>query len=87
MKTGHTETAGFCLVGSAKRDNHRLISVLFGADSDRLRASESQKLLNFGFQNFDHLRLYQKDQPVARRYASGKVPTATLKSASAAICF
>ncbi|MDO8263926.1 MAG: D-alanyl-D-alanine carboxypeptidase family protein [Gallionella sp.] len=64
MKTGHTETAGYCLVGSAKRDNRRLISVLFGADSDRLRASESQKLLNFGFQHFDAVRLYQKDQPV-----------------------
>lgn len=65
MKTGHTGTDGFSLVGSAVRDNHRLISVLFGADSDRLRASESQKLLNFGFQNFDLLRLYKKDQTVA----------------------
>ena len=65
MKTGHTESAGYCMVGSAKRDNHRLISVLFGADSDRLRAAESQKLLNFGFQYFDAVRLYQKDQPVS----------------------
>lgn len=64
LKTGHTDSAGYCLVGSAKRDNHRLISVMFGADSDRLRASESQKLLNFGFQNFDAARLYKKDQPV-----------------------
>jgi serine-type D-Ala-D-Ala carboxypeptidase (penicillin-binding protein 5/6) len=66
MKTGYTESAGFCLVGSAERENHRLISVLFGADTDRLRASESQKLLNFGFQNFDAARLYQKGQPVSR---------------------
>ncbi|MBI3479489.1 MAG: D-alanyl-D-alanine carboxypeptidase [Nitrosomonadales bacterium] len=66
IKTGHTESAGFCLVGSAQRDNHRLISVLFGADSDRLRATESQKLLNFGFQNYDAARLYQKDQPVTQ---------------------
>jgi D-alanyl-D-alanine carboxypeptidase (penicillin-binding protein 5/6) len=65
IKTGHTETAGYCLVGSAMRDNHRLISVLFGADTDRLRAAESQKLLNFGFQYFDAVRLYKKDQPVA----------------------
>ncbi|HEU0189378.1 MAG TPA: D-alanyl-D-alanine carboxypeptidase family protein [Gallionella sp.] len=64
MKTGFTETAGFSLVSSAKRDNRRLISVLFGAESDRLRASESQKLLNFGFQNFDAARLYPKNQPV-----------------------
>ena len=65
MKTGYTETAGFCLVGSAQRDNRRLISVLFGADSDRLRASESQKLLNYGFQYFDAVRLYKKDQSAA----------------------
>lgn len=66
LKTGHTESAGYCLVGSALRDNHRLISVVFGADTDRLRAAESQKLLNYGFQNFDAARLYQKDQPVSR---------------------
>jgi D-alanyl-D-alanine carboxypeptidase (penicillin-binding protein 5/6) len=66
MKTGYAESAGFCLVGSAQRDNHRLISVLFGAKTDRLRASESQKLLNFGFRYFDIARLYQKDQPVIR---------------------
>ncbi len=66
MKTGHTESAGYCLVGSAQRDNHRLISVMFGADTDRLRATESQKLLNFGFQYFDAVRLYQKDQPVTQ---------------------
>ncbi|MDO8811225.1 MAG: D-alanyl-D-alanine carboxypeptidase family protein [Gallionella sp.] len=66
LKTGHTETAGFCLVGSAKRDKRRLFSVLLGAASDNLRATESQKLLNFGFQYFDAVRLYQKDQPVTK---------------------
>ncbi|MDP1996343.1 MAG: D-alanyl-D-alanine carboxypeptidase family protein [Gallionella sp.] len=66
MKTGHTETAGYCLIGSTRRDNRRLISVLLGADSDSLRATESQKLLNFGYQYFDAVRLYQKDQPVTR---------------------
>ncbi|MDD5383532.1 MAG: D-alanyl-D-alanine carboxypeptidase [Gallionella sp.] len=64
LKTGHTETAGYCLVGSVKRDNRRLISVLLGVPSDNLRATESQKLLNFGFQYFDAVRLYQKNQPV-----------------------
>ncbi|TAN86595.1 MAG: D-alanyl-D-alanine carboxypeptidase [Gallionella sp.] len=66
MKTGYTETAGYCLVGSATRDNRRLISVLLGASSDSLRATESQKLLNYGFQYFDAVRLYKKDQPVTR---------------------
>ncbi len=64
IKTGHTETAGFCLVASAKRENHRLIAVVIGATSENLRAIESQKLLNFGFQNFETVRLYQKNQAV-----------------------
>ncbi|MDD5181412.1 MAG: D-alanyl-D-alanine carboxypeptidase, partial [Gallionellaceae bacterium] len=64
MKTGYAESAGFCLVASARRDKRRLISVLLGAASDNLRATESQKLLNYGFQYFDAVRLYQKDQPV-----------------------
>jgi D-alanyl-D-alanine carboxypeptidase (penicillin-binding protein 5/6) len=65
MKTGYAESAGYCMVGSVNRNNRRLISVLFGADSDRLRASESQKLLNFGLENFDTIRLYDKNQAVA----------------------
>lgn len=65
MKTGHTETAGFCLVASAKRGERRLISVVSGASSDSLRATESQKLLNYGFQYFDTVRMYQKNQTVS----------------------
>ena len=64
MKSGHTEAAGYCLVGSAKRGDHRLISVVMGAKTNRLRAAESQKLLNYGFQNFDSIRLYNKNDPV-----------------------
>jgi len=64
MKTGHTESAGFCLVASAKRDQHRLISVVLGAATENLRSTESQRLLNYGFQNFEVLNLYKKDQPV-----------------------
>jgi D-alanyl-D-alanine carboxypeptidase (penicillin-binding protein 5/6) len=65
MKTGHTESAGFCLVASARRDTRRLISVVLGATSENLRATESQRLLNYGFQYYETLRLYQKNQPVA----------------------
>jgi D-alanyl-D-alanine carboxypeptidase (penicillin-binding protein 5/6) len=64
MKTGHTDSAGFCLVGSAKRDQRRLISVVLGASGDGLRANESQQLLNYGFQNFDAVRLYEKEHAV-----------------------
>ena len=64
MKTGHTESAGFCLVASGKREEHRLISVVLGASTESLRSTESQRLLNYGFQNFEVVPLYKKDQPV-----------------------
>ncbi len=65
LKTGHTEAAGWCLVGSAKRGERRLLSVVLGADSDALRTNESQKLLNFGFQSFDTIELYAQEKPVS----------------------
>ena len=65
MKTGHTEVAGWCLVASAKRGERRLLSVVLGALSDAGRAAESQKLLNFGFQAFDTVQLYQSGRPVS----------------------
>lgn len=65
MKTGLTENAGYCLIASAKRGERRLISVVLGAGSDAARASESQKLLNFGFQAYDTVRLYEKSRAVA----------------------
>ena len=65
VKTGHTEGAGYCLVSSALRDNRRLLSVVLGTKSDATRASESLKLLNWGFQSYDAVTLFAKDQPVA----------------------
>ncbi len=65
VKTGHTEGAGYCLVSSALRDQRRLLSVVLGAKSDATRASESLKLLNWGFQSYDAVILFPKDQPVA----------------------
>lgn len=65
MKTGHTDAAGFCLVSTAKRQNMRLISVVVGTASDNLRTSESQKLLNYGFQFFETFRPYQRAQTLA----------------------
>jgi D-alanyl-D-alanine carboxypeptidase (penicillin-binding protein 5/6) len=64
MKTGYTRRAGYCLIASTKRGKRRLISVLIGAKSDNIRTQGSQKLLNFGFQNFDAVRLYQQEQAV-----------------------
>jgi serine-type D-Ala-D-Ala carboxypeptidase (penicillin-binding protein 5/6) len=65
VKTGFTESAGYCLLASARRGERRLISVVLGAQSDALRTSETQKLLNFGFQAYDTRRLYRKGQAVA----------------------
>lgn len=65
MKTGYTENAGFCLIASAKRGTRRLLSVVLGADSDNARAQESQKLLNYGFQFYDSVKLYDKGQAVS----------------------
>jgi len=65
VKTGHTESAGFCLIASAKRGARRLTSVVLGTASDAVRAQESLKLLNFGFQAFDAVKLYDKNQAVS----------------------
>ena len=52
VKTGHTEAAGYCLVGSAKRGDMRLITVVAGSDSDNNRFLASQRLLEYGFRFF-----------------------------------
>ena len=61
MKTGWTKNAGFCLITSAMRDKRRLISVVIGAKSANARSAESQRLLNYGFQSYDTLHLYKKN--------------------------
>ena len=62
VKTGHTESAGFCLVASAQRDDMRLISVVLGADTDKARTQSSQSLLNYGFRFFETHKLYRADE-------------------------
>ena len=65
VKTGHHDAAGYCLVASAKRDSRRLISVVTGTASEAARATESQKILNYGFQFYDTVKVYARDQTVA----------------------
>ncbi|HSI28849.1 MAG TPA: D-alanyl-D-alanine carboxypeptidase family protein [Methylophilus sp.] len=67
MKTGHTESAGYCLISSAKRNDFRLISVVLGTTSDNVRAAESQKLLNFGFQFFESKLIYPAAKAITRQ--------------------
>jgi serine-type D-Ala-D-Ala carboxypeptidase (penicillin-binding protein 5/6) len=64
MKTGHTDTAGYCLIASSKRGNSRLVSVVLGAVSEAMRASESQKLLNYGFQFYESTLVYKQAQTI-----------------------
>ncbi|MES2770721.1 MAG: D-alanyl-D-alanine carboxypeptidase family protein [Pseudomonadota bacterium] len=65
VKTGHTDAAGYCLISSAKRGQRRLLSVVLGTQSDSVRAQESLKLLNYGFQFYDAVSLYAKQQTVS----------------------
>ncbi|MGD8380425.1 MAG: D-alanyl-D-alanine carboxypeptidase family protein [Gammaproteobacteria bacterium] len=58
IKTGHTESAGYCLVASAKQGEMRLISVVMGASTEKARIDSSQALLNYGFRFFETHRLY-----------------------------
>ncbi len=69
LKTGHTESAGYCIVASARRpngaDQRRLITVVVGTASDKLRTQESRELLEWGFQGFNTIKLYARGQAVA----------------------
>ena len=62
VKTGHTESAGYCLVASAQRDDMRLISVVLGAGSDKSRTQNSLSLLNYGYRNYETHRLYRANE-------------------------
>ena len=69
LKTGHTQAAGYCLIATAKRDmpglpGRRLLSVVLGASSENARATESQKLLNWGFTAYDAVKLFDGNQAI-----------------------
>jgi D-alanyl-D-alanine carboxypeptidase (penicillin-binding protein 5/6) len=88
MKTGYTEAAGYCLVASAQRDfpngKRRLLSVVLGTASREARASESQKLLNWGYQAWDAIRLFADGKPIATPEVwKGKTAQARLGAAGA----
>ncbi len=66
IKTGHTSTAGYCLVASALRNNMRLTSVILGASGERARNRSSARLLNFGFRSYESREIYQAGQELTR---------------------
>ena len=88
MKTGYTEAAGYCLIASAQRDfpngKRRLLSVVLNTTSMAARADESQKLLNWGYQSFDAIRLFDDGKPMATVPVwKGKTAEARLGAAAA----
>lgn len=64
IKTGHTEAAGYCLVSSAEKKDMRLIAVVMGTNSMGARASESRKLLNFGFRFYTNIKAFAAGKPL-----------------------
>jgi len=66
LKTGHTESAGFCLASSALRDGMRLVAAVMGSESESSRASESQTLLNYGFRFYETVQLYEAGTELAK---------------------
>jgi serine-type D-Ala-D-Ala carboxypeptidase (penicillin-binding protein 5/6) len=88
MKTGYTDAAGYCLVASAVREmpngKRRLLSVVMGTASREARASESQKLLNWGWSAWDAIRLFEAGKAVATVPVwKGTAPEARLGAAGA----
>jgi D-alanyl-D-alanine carboxypeptidase (penicillin-binding protein 5/6) len=66
LKTGHTDEAGYCLVGSAKKDGMRLISVVMGEANDQNRTEDSIRLLTYGFRFFETHKLYNAATPLVQ---------------------
>lgn len=66
LKTGHTSEAGYCLVGSAKKDGMRLISIVLGEPSDQARTEDSIRLLTYGFRFFETHKLYNAETPIVQ---------------------
>ena len=64
FKTGYTKAAGYGIVGSAEKSGRRLIIVLNGLDSSRARAQESLRLMDWGFNNFELVNFYEKNELV-----------------------
>ncbi|ROV56291.1 D-alanyl-D-alanine carboxypeptidase family protein [Neisseria chenwenguii] len=66
LKTGHTESAGYNLAASSKRNGRRIVTVIVGTESTEARATESSKLLNWALQAFDTPKLYSADEAISR---------------------
>jgi D-alanyl-D-alanine carboxypeptidase (penicillin-binding protein 5/6) len=77
MKTGHTAAAGYCIVTSAQRDGMRLIGVVMGAATSNARTAAAQKLLDYGFENYETHKLYSAGQEISVARVRGGEPADT----------
>jgi serine-type D-Ala-D-Ala carboxypeptidase (penicillin-binding protein 5/6) len=66
LKTGHTDSAGFCLAASANRNGMRLVSVVMGAPNERARADASAALLSYGYTFFETIRVRAAHETVLK---------------------
>jgi len=83
VKTGHTDSAGYCLVASAQKDEMRLISVVLGTHTEDARENESRKLLNYGFRFYETFKLHAALDPLTKiRVWKGKKDDVPLGLAS-----
>ena len=79
LKTGHTESAGYCLIASAKQGDMRLISIVLGTPSENARASASRALLNYGFRFYETFVLHKAGEPLtSMRIWKGEVESLPL---------
>jgi len=65
LKTGHTEEAGFCLAASATKNGRRLIEVMSGMSSNKERSEEAERLMSWGFREFNNFKIFTKGDNVA----------------------
>ncbi len=73
FKTGFTEASGYAIVGTAVRDNKRLIAVLSGMKSKKQRAEEARKILDWGFRAFEKVALFERDEIIGQANVYGGV--------------
>jgi D-alanyl-D-alanine carboxypeptidase (penicillin-binding protein 5/6) len=66
MKTGYTESAGYCLVTSAKRDNMRLVAVVMGTPSVRSRENGSAALINYGYTFYESAKVKSRGDVILK---------------------
>ena len=66
IKTGFTQEAGYCLSASAVKDDLNLIAVIMGSPTSKIRFAEASKLLDYGFANYDSVKLAEKGEPMGK---------------------